>query len=732
MSIAISESGTEDESAHDLHSEAWDKESGVFPRHQYLYSKASSTILGKEQRRGDNVAGTASTISGGWLRHEDSDSTLKYDHYDRQKSPLAVSQQTSESSARDLALRKGFPPVATQRSPLLQVNPADRHDQHRPTTSRSNNNRPVSRDLSREQVDFAHDKESRKKQPLKLDLSMLNPMARRRQSKASDLESLASSHTALARTSSRASQDSNHRKLTKVRSRQSLQSKYNIYDHYEQLPIKSPRMDRIPEASDPQHDASRTQGQNSRKKDESSRQRTGPDSARSAAQTEPFSWKNVRRMSEMSASERDAPRGQGNRYSRDGPPVRQRKGSGMLLSPASAASEPFSWTNVRSSMVSRNEASSAASISSRNTKASRHTNGSGISGSDLKVSSVLSLSSDSESERDIVTLPVMSTTTKASKGSPSKAGTRQQLVKQHSRQPSVESGGLTPRSHKPRNPSKAGTGQQRSIHIIPEFSPMDISLSHRSTKNEPPRTNHGRKPSRQSSRKEEKKSAWKEPLVTERPLQPTPPHSPTGPELRQGSIRSHRVMTVTKQEAALLEAMRRKKAHNAELEKIAKQHETSNSPPRGPNHRNRSRASEDSTTSTIRAGKSEHVLLYLETPVENVHHIDKAEPSPDLSDFLTFGSDDDDSTPRSSWAPPKKQHARISSTVLPTPKDSIPKTLPVTPPSAARLSAVGAPEFMVNFSEAGKRTAKGTGVRFVDDVHEKDFLLDDTDSEAVW
>jgi hypothetical protein len=44
------------------------------------------------------------------LEREPSSSTLR-SYYDRTKSPLAVSQQTSASSARDFALRKGCPPV---------------------------------------------------------------------------------------------------------------------------------------------------------------------------------------------------------------------------------------------------------------------------------------------------------------------------------------------------------------------------------------------------------------------------------------------------------------------------------------------------------------------------------------------------------------------------------------------------------------------------------------------
>lgn len=42
----------------------------------------------------------------------ESSSTLR-SHYDPKKSPLSISQQTSASSARDMALRKGFPPLSS-------------------------------------------------------------------------------------------------------------------------------------------------------------------------------------------------------------------------------------------------------------------------------------------------------------------------------------------------------------------------------------------------------------------------------------------------------------------------------------------------------------------------------------------------------------------------------------------------------------------------------------------
>jgi hypothetical protein len=196
-------------------------------------------------------------------------------------------------------------------------------------------------------------------------------------------------------------------------------------------------------------------------------------------------------------------------------------------------------------------------------------------------------------------------------------------------------------------------------------------------------------------------------------------------------------MAVTKQEEALLEALRKKRARMRE--KIIEEHETAKSPPRIP-ERAASRYSSASTVSTIRGNRGtnekQKVLLYLDTPISESQAIDTAEPSPDLSDFLSFGSDED-STPRTSWAAPPKSHARPDSAVSPQPRGS--KFSPMTPPSAARLSAVGAiggfrDQRAIDQELGGKKRL--TGVRFVDDtkvVNTQDFLLDENDeSEVIW
>lgn len=72
-----------------------------------LQLKASSVLLHEEFHLGADVA---SSTRSRLIKPYGSSSTLN-SHYDAQKAPLAISQQTSDSSRRDFALRKGSPVV---------------------------------------------------------------------------------------------------------------------------------------------------------------------------------------------------------------------------------------------------------------------------------------------------------------------------------------------------------------------------------------------------------------------------------------------------------------------------------------------------------------------------------------------------------------------------------------------------------------------------------------------
>lgn len=104
-SISVSDAATEPESVTLVSEDSGD--------YSGLQLKASSVLL-----REDYLKGKAPSVSNHSrrMRNYDSSSTL-HSHYDAQKIPLAVSQQTSDSSTRDFALRKGAPVV---------VNPPDK------------------------------------------------------------------------------------------------------------------------------------------------------------------------------------------------------------------------------------------------------------------------------------------------------------------------------------------------------------------------------------------------------------------------------------------------------------------------------------------------------------------------------------------------------------------------------------------------------------------------------
>lgn len=112
-----------------------------------IQPRPSSPLLGDKYG-----AASASTVRDKSIREYGSSSTLN-SYYDAHKSPLAVSQQTSESSARDYALRKGHPPVISRPG---QLEPAS-STKLMPSHSSSSQ------------------KKDSKKKPSHIDLSMLFP-----------------------------------------------------------------------------------------------------------------------------------------------------------------------------------------------------------------------------------------------------------------------------------------------------------------------------------------------------------------------------------------------------------------------------------------------------------------------------------------------------------------------------------------------------------------------------
>lgn len=122
-------------------------ESGDDP---FLRTRPSSPLLGQTFTRGTGGPGSMAESTIGPLRQYGSSSTL-HSYYDPQKSPLAVSQQTSASSARDFALRKGCPPLATSQAHYTaQISPphVESVEADEPQAQTSSKRRPPRIDLS--------------------------------------------------------------------------------------------------------------------------------------------------------------------------------------------------------------------------------------------------------------------------------------------------------------------------------------------------------------------------------------------------------------------------------------------------------------------------------------------------------------------------------------------------------------------------------------------------------
>ncbi|KAL5329174.1 hypothetical protein ACEPPN_002684 [Leptodophora sp. 'Broadleaf-Isolate-01'] len=708
MSISISDSTRSAESVHELQSGNWEHESGL-PKG--MSEKASSTLLGRRYVED----GTATTSDrSGRLRNEDSSSTLK-SFYDRQKTPLSISQQTSASSARDLALRKGCPPVV-QRSPLLQVET---------TLDPFNGHFAASNKHQDSGFQETQSPEKRKK-PGRLDLTKLFPKSRRHGDK-SDSDYLSPSPSSASTNGSHSAgsliPESTRRKLKKSLSKESMQSqKYSIrsdksheqrqtngtllqlYDHYEILPVRSPRMDQIPESRVPDRMPTAARDNKHTRIDPNlDSTKKAPEPPSSSAEKEPFSWKNV--QTSLAAAN---------------------------LTPSSLT--PSSLTPPNSNW----ESTSAASISSRNTRASKTTAGSSFSHSDLQEKSVLSLSSDSEDDSD--TDPGLSlgpqSRGKSSSGSPMASSP----LPRESRQ---QSGGLTARNYGQRSTPS----QQAPFLTVPETSTTSSRLSGPWTPPPqlatPPSSRPQRHSQISSQRDKNDKPASVRSGTSSRVKPPsiasiqslqapyTPPLSPSSMMFRQTSERSSRFMAVTQQEEALLEALRRKRARMRE--EIIEEHETTmKTPPRESEsqHTRLSSVTARSSASTLRpakgADKKQTILLYLDTPIVSTQSIDTAEPSPDLDGFMGYGSDEE-STPRTSWAPPRRGKPRPDSFVAPLQRQDTVSSL--TPPSAARLSAVGSARgFKPERSSTTASKKRNTGVRFIDDksvANSDDFLADE-------
>ncbi|CZS98921.1 hypothetical protein WAI453_008472 [Rhynchosporium graminicola] len=690
MSISISDSTYSAESIHESQSELWAYESNALPKGMSKSDKASSTLLG---RRYVDDMGTSASERSARLGNKDSSSTLK-SFYDRQKAPLSISQQTSASSARDQALRKGYSPVI-QKSLVLQVEPAlDRFDSLYAST-------------------YVHHSPEKKKKPGRLDLSKLFPKPRRHGDK-SDSDCLTPSPSSSSTNVSHAGSSmlgSARRKLKKSLSKDSMRSQklgirsdmayeqsqtngtlLQLYDHYENMPARSPRMDQIPESRVPDsiHIPRNNTGASGTPVSDPADHSTEP-SGRSS-EKESLSWQNVR-------------------------------SSLVAANPTSSGLNPSSLTPPNSNR----ESTSAASISSRNTKASKTTASSSFTHSDLQERSVLSLSDDSEddSETDPRLSCRLSSRSKGNNESidvPLPENSKKQSDRLTSRkygQRSIPRNQQAPyltvpksvaASSRPSDPWNPPT-QLTTPHFSRQHHHSQF-LSHRAKDTTDMSESVG------SSISSQQMTPPSIASIQSLQIPFTPPLSPSSMRFRQTSEPSSRFMAVTQQEEALLEALRQKRARMRE--EIIEEHETTmKTPPResASEHLGVSSVGRRSSASTLRSAKEDRkqtVLLYLDTSSTTTHAIDTAESSPDLDGFLGLGSDDDSSTPRTSWI--SSHSGKLKPDRLVTPLQRHDTVSSLTPPSAARLSAVGAARgFRSARSSGGSSKKRNTGVRFVDD-----------------
>ncbi|KAI4281174.1 MAG: hypothetical protein L6R38_003914, partial [Xanthoria sp. 2 TBL-2021] len=114
-----------------------------------LRNQSSSPILGQRFTKGSPGTDSMSDKSSPRPHFYGSSSTLR-SYYDPARSPLSISQQTSASSARDMALRKGQPIIS---SPLSQdastdISPAAIEDEQKPASNPAPAHNPTRLNLS--------------------------------------------------------------------------------------------------------------------------------------------------------------------------------------------------------------------------------------------------------------------------------------------------------------------------------------------------------------------------------------------------------------------------------------------------------------------------------------------------------------------------------------------------------------------------------------------------------
>ncbi|KAL8949265.1 MAG: hypothetical protein Q9222_004604, partial [Ikaeria aurantiellina] len=115
-----------------------------------LRNQPSSPLLGERFNKSSPGTDSMTTDHSSPRPHFYGSSSTLRSYYDPARSPLSISQQTSASSARDMALRKGYPPIS---SPLShdasnEISPAAVEDDSALNTNAPPEKRPIQTDLS--------------------------------------------------------------------------------------------------------------------------------------------------------------------------------------------------------------------------------------------------------------------------------------------------------------------------------------------------------------------------------------------------------------------------------------------------------------------------------------------------------------------------------------------------------------------------------------------------------
>lgn len=669
MSIAISET-TEEDDTYASNAESWDNDDRIHPPIR-LNGKASSTLLGHSYR-GDADNGDVSRR----MRSEKSSSTLR-SYYDRATTPLSVSQQTSASSARDLGLRKGVTPAVSlpPRSSLLHANYTEekaaefKHFPVKKKTSRLD----ISRLFHKKSKDApSHlSQEELKRTPSILSgegaaprkPSKLLAKPKQRSSVATPIDRLLDEKTV---------QFQNSQLQNREESRVN-----DLYEHYENRVFQNP-------AATPVHVAPRAP----------EKPKPTPIEINgigySDLRTKPQNSPNSTLHSNISNCEQKDPVRKTSRAELGRPP----------------------WD--------------AGSVNSDSSKATRTSRKSVFSSSNLQQNSILSLSSDDESSDDAAA---------ASQHGAHKTGGDIDL----SRFPRPSTS-CAPRArsvqqpHRPAhqrkrsstaNTSPTSPTQNDNFLTIPLPSPISPRLSgpwqQQAARDALARQQSAlaalsRQQSQRSSTRSTR-SAGRSPSPSRSTLSSRSADAPAA-AAAAATPRSSRLMAVTAQEQALLSALRSKRARMRD--EILAEHGTvapgpvqapPSPPPTSASWHNRGHGGDSAAAAaaTPKAkAQQQRVLLYLDRPAPG-GGVETAEPSPDLSDFLSFGSDEDaESTPRSSWVPRPESVAgmgRLESVVDVGPGmgRQDPRQGPRFDRSAARLSAVGKGMLLMPMPPSGVR-----------------------------